>query len=154
MPNLWCSKETHEKCYKQKGTCDENGNPRTICHHIDGNHYNDDPENLIWVSVSEHSKLHPTPSGESSKLYGIPRTDEVKNKISEHRKMRHATDVEFHNKMVSIFNEAMHRPEVEEKRKLAKIGKHWFTDGTHNRFCKECPEGYHLGITKKKRAVK
>ena len=150
---MWVSPEVRATCYKNKDTCDENGNPRTICHHIDGNHDNNDPENLIWVSASEHNKLHPRASGKESKLYGIPRTDEVKRQISETKTRRHATDAEFHNKMVSIFNEAMHRPEVEEKRKLAKIGKHWFTDGIHNRFCKECPEGYHLGITKKKRAA-
>ena len=153
MPNMWVSPEVRATCYKNKDTVDANGNPRTICHHIDGNHDNNDPENLIWVSVSEHSKLHPTPSGEASKLYGVPRTDEVKRQISETKTRRHAEDAEFHEKMVNIFNEAMHRPEVEEKRKLAKIGKHWFTDGTHNRFCKECPEGYRLGITKKKRAA-
>ena len=27
-------------------------------HHIDGNHFNNDPDNLIILSKSEHSKIH------------------------------------------------------------------------------------------------
>ena len=58
MPNMWVSKEVRATCYKQRGTRDANGNPRTICHHIDFNHDNNDPENLIWVSAAEHSDIH------------------------------------------------------------------------------------------------
>ena len=27
-------------------------------HHIDGNHFNNDPDNLIALSKSEHAKIH------------------------------------------------------------------------------------------------
>jgi hypothetical protein len=32
--------------------------PGTDIHHIDGNHYNNDPENLLAVSLEEHYNLH------------------------------------------------------------------------------------------------
>jgi len=40
-----------------------------------------------------------------------------------------------------------------QKRRDAKICKHWYTDGVHNTFCKECPEGYFLGFTKNKKTI-
>lgn len=58
MPNMFVSEEVRATCYKQRGTCDENGNLRTICHHIDFNHDNNDPENLIFVSKDEHTEIH------------------------------------------------------------------------------------------------
>ena len=38
--------------------------------------------------------------------------------------------------------------DIKQKLRDAKIGKHWYTDGVHNKFCKECPEGYFKGFTK------
>ena len=58
MPDMWVSKEVRELCYKNKGTFDDKGKPRTVVHHIDFNHDNNDPENLIFLSVSEHNSLH------------------------------------------------------------------------------------------------
>lgn len=58
MPYKFNSEEIRNLAYKQKDTCDAQGNHRTIVHHIDFNHDNNDPENLIWVSKSEHSSIH------------------------------------------------------------------------------------------------
>lgn len=58
MPNKFVEEEIRALCYKQRDTFDANGNPRTICHHIDFNHDNNDPENLTFVSASEHWHLH------------------------------------------------------------------------------------------------
>lgn len=58
MPNKFVDADIRALCYKQRDTFDADGKPRTICHHIDFNHDNNDPENLIFVSVSEHWDLH------------------------------------------------------------------------------------------------
>lgn len=58
MPNEWVSPEVRATCYKNRDTVDAAGQPRNICHHIDFNHNNNDPENLIFLSVSEHNKVH------------------------------------------------------------------------------------------------
>lgn len=82
MPFMFVSEEVREKCYKQKGTFDSKGNPRTIVHHIDFNHFNDDPENLIYVSASEHNSIHK--KGKSfNELYGEEKSTEIRNQISE-----------------------------------------------------------------------
>ena len=58
MPNMFVSQEIRNICYKQKDTVDAKGNKRTIVHHIDFNHDNNDPENLIFVSKDEHRVIH------------------------------------------------------------------------------------------------
>lgn len=79
---MWVSKEVRDTCYKNRDTFDEEGNPRTICHHVDLNHDNNDPENLIFLSKHEHDSLH-------GKLHkGCKRTEETKRKISEAGKGR------------------------------------------------------------------
>lgn len=82
MPNKWVSKEVRDTCYKNRDTVDALGNPRTICHHIDFNHNNNDPENLIFLSKHEHDYLH----GKLSK--GRKFSEEHKRKISESGKGR------------------------------------------------------------------
>lgn len=36
----------------------ENPHNKPIVHHIDGNRYNNDVSNLMWVTHAEHKKLH------------------------------------------------------------------------------------------------
>ena len=144
MPNMWCSKETHEKCYKQKGTCDENGNPRTICHHIDGNHDNDDPENLIFLSESEHNKVHANDrrgdywdrvsksmsiakTGEKNAMYGKKHSAETKEKMSVTQLGHFVSD------------------ETKEKQSSIKKGRHWFNNGIRSVLTYECPPGFTHG---------
>lgn len=79
---MWVSKEVRDTCYKNRDTFDEEGNTRTICHHIDLNHYNNDPENLIFLSKHEHDSLH----GKVHK--GCKSSEETKRKISEAGKGR------------------------------------------------------------------
>lgn len=58
MPNEWVSPEVRATCYKNRDTVDAERQQRNICHHIDFNHNNNDPENLIFLSESEHNKVH------------------------------------------------------------------------------------------------
>ena len=80
MPWMFNTDEIRELCYKQKGTNDADGNPRTIVHHIDFNHDNNDPENLIWLSKSEHSSLH------AKRNVGWKMTEEQRKTLSESHK--------------------------------------------------------------------
>lgn len=45
----------------------------------------------------------------------------------------------------------MQSNDIKQKLRDAKIGKHWYTDGIHNKFCKECPDGFVIGFTKNKK---
>lgn len=148
---MWVSDDVRATCYKQKDTCDEFGNPRTIVHHIDFNHDNNDPENLIWVSAKEHYDIHDFRHN-SKKLIGTTRPDEVKEKISATKHKRYQEDAEWSAKRKEEFQIAMNSPEAKAKRSAKLKEKKWWTDGIHNSYSKECPPGYHSGMTKKKKS--
>lgn len=107
---------------------------------------------------------------------GKTRSDETRKKLSEAAKRRVLTDEGKENirkarAASSKTNKGRKKsPETVERMKAAakvrtqsneyiqklrdsKIGKHWYTDGVHNTFCKECPEGYFLGLTKNKKTI-
>ena len=54
--------------------------PNEVLHHIDGDPTNDAFDNLRLMSNSEHMTLHN--SGENHPLFGKPRSEETKAKIS------------------------------------------------------------------------
>lgn len=150
MPDKWVSEEVRATCYKNRDTFDADGNPRTICHHIDFNHDNNDPENLIWVSAKEHYNIHDF-GHNAKKLIGTIRPDEVKAKISATKREHHQNDLEWSTKRKAEFQAAMNSPEAKAKRSAKLKEMRWWTDGVHNKHTKECPPGYHAGMTKKKR---
>lgn len=152
MPDKWVSEEVRATCYKNRDTCDADGNPRTICHHIDFNHDNNDPENLIFLSVKEHYAIHDF-GHNAKKLIGTTRPDEVKAKISATKRERYKNDLEWSAKRKAQFNAAMNSPTAKAKRALANKNKRWWTDGVHNEFTEHCPDGYHAGMTKRKRVA-
>lgn len=105
---------------------------------------------------------------------GIKPSDETRKKLSEAAKRRVLTDegrenirkanaasykvnkgrkmsLETIEKMKAAAKTRARSEEYIQKLRDAKIDKHWCTDGVHNRFCKECPEGYFLGLTKNKK---
>ena len=60
-----------------------------LVHHIDGNKLNNDVLNLQLITREEHPKVHYT---------GVPRTQEVKNKVSQ-SKMGHTVSEETRRKI-------------------------------------------------------
>lgn len=113
MPNMFVSEEIRATCYKQRGTRDENGNPRNVCHHIDFNHNNNDPENLIWVSRDEHRKIHKF-NLNFSKLTFEQRSAGQKKRFSNQ---------EQRQKIAEATKLAMQKPDVRAKCSACKKGK-------------------------------
>ena len=144
MPNEWVSPEVRATCYNNRDTVDAEGQPRNICHHIDFDHNNNDPENLIFLSVSEHNKVHANDrrgdywdrvsksmsiakTGEKNAMYGKKHSAETKEKMSKSQLGHFVSD------------------ESREKMSLKKKGRHWFNDGVHSVLTYECPPGYTCG---------
>jgi len=146
MPNEWVLPEVRATCYKNRDTVDDKGQPRNICHHIDFNHNNNDPENLIFLSESEHNTVHANDrrgdywdrvsksmsiakTGEKNAMYGKHHSEETKCKISKSNVGKKRSD------------------ETKLKQSLRRKGKHWFTNGVINKFDYVCPEGFVKGRT-------
>jgi hypothetical protein len=58
----YCGTDKHRKIYENHiGSIPKDENNRTYdTHHIDGNHSNNDPNNLIAVTIQEHFDIHKT----------------------------------------------------------------------------------------------
>jgi hypothetical protein len=58
----YCGTDKHRKIYENHiGSIPKDENNRTYdIHHIDGNHSNNDPNNLIAVTIQEHFDIHKT----------------------------------------------------------------------------------------------
>lgn len=144
MPNEWVSLEVRATCYKNRDTVDDEGQPRNICHHIDFNHNNNDPENLIFLSESEHNKVHANDrrgdywdrvsksmsiakTGEKNAMYGKKHSAETKEKMSVTQLCHFVSD------------------ETKEKQSKVKKGRHWFNNGIRSVLTYECPPGFTRG---------
>ena len=115
-------------------------------------YYNRPPEELIFLTRSEHRALHT--EGEKHPMYGKHQSEETKKKMSEAHKGKHHSD-EARKKIAEALkgkpsgNKGKHFSE-ESKKKLSEAkkgntanrGKHWFNNGKINKFCYECPEGF------------
>lgn len=139
------SKEVRDLCYKNRDTYDEiNNQPRNICHHIDGNHDNNDPENLIWLSDWEHRSYHSS-----------HRSAETLKKLSESSKKRRASD-ETRAKMSKSQKGRIHSEEARFKLSLSQKGRkkgHWYNNGIVQLQALECPDGFVRGrLTNKKKS--
>lgn len=92
-----------------------------------------------------------------------PMPMESKLKMKESAKIRYKNNIE-HMKLVSslggksssgtkgkkLSEETKHKMSLARQGRKINSGKTWYTDGVNNKICFECPEGYHLGFTKKK----
>ena len=117
-----------------------------------GMYYNRPASELIFLTIKEHNaykkgkklseetknKISEANKGENNSMYGKHHTSETKNKISEAMK--------GHKNSLGKHLSAEHKKKIG----AASIGKHWYNNGKENRFCFECPEGFVLGMLKRK----
>ena len=139
------SKEVRELCYKNRDTYDEVHNqPRNICHHIDGNHDNNDPENLIWLSDWEHRSYHSSHrSAETLKKIGDANR---MRPVGKETREKHSTYWKEHNPNANGMSDT-HRKKLSERKK----GRKWFNNGITSVQAYECPDGFKPGRLKFKR---
>ena len=112
-----------------------------VCHHRKGvdipteelqvldMYYNRPPEELIFLTRSEHHYLHK--KGKKRK----PMSDEAKIKLSISLKGRPVSEE--------------HRKKLSEAAKGKHKGMHWYNNGKECKFCYECPPGFVPGRIKK-----
>ena len=120
-----------------------------------GMYYNRPVSELIFLTISEHSRLHmkgkhlseehkkklrEAMKGKQHAL-GCKRSEETKKKMSEAQKGKLIS--EEHKKKIS---EAIKGKKLSEetRKKLSEVrkGMHWFNNGKINTMAKECPEGF------------
>lgn len=138
-------------------------------HHKDENPLNNSIENLVFMTRSEHMKLHNIgkkhPHSEESKRKmsesrrGKHLSEETKKKMSETHKGQKFT--EEHKKKISensgrywlgkkLSDET--KKKMSDSKKGKRIGKKWWTNGETNLFLKDGempPTGYYRGMTKR-----
>jgi len=147
---------------------DEDGRTYDV-HHIDGNGSNDDPQNLVALSIQEHYNVHER-QGDFAACQRIA----LRMRVSPEEKSRLATlanlqrssmgtnpfqNSELHSKvslqMVADGTHPFLDKEAARQRANERMadkthnfltdppmkGKHWFNDGVINRCCKEHPGG-------------
>lgn len=118
-----------------------------------GMYYDRPPEELIFMTLAEHSSLHNK---------GKPKSETAKKKMSEARKgkytgennsfygKRHSEETKMRisrtktGKKLGPFSEE-HKQKLSESKKAEKnpnYGKHWYNNGEVNIMTNKCPEGY------------
>lgn len=116
----------------------------------EGRYYDVEPEELIFLLHSEHTRLHmlnalpetrkkwskaaSKRTCEKSPFYGKTHTEAVKKRLSEMNKC------EKH----PLFGKH-HSAETKSKMSAASKCKHWWNNGEISVFSKECPEGFVKG---------
>ena len=148
-------------------------------HHIDENKMNNSLSNLVYLTRSEHSKIHH--KSENHPLYGKHHSDEAKKKMSEALKGRIFSE-DYKRKMSELcsgekngmygkhhseeskkkMSEAAKGKTLSEetKRKIGEASKGknkdriWINNGILNKFVKideDIPEGFVKGMLKRKK---
>ena len=104
-----------------------------------GEYYNRPACELIFLTKSEHMKLHN--SGEKNPMFGKPpwnkgkhHSAEARKKMSESRKGKN-----------SPFLGKQHSEKTRRKMSKAHIGKHWYNNGVISVLARECPDGFDKG---------
>ena len=93
-----------------------------------GEYYNRPAIELIFLTKSEHNRLHK--SGENHPLFGKHLLEETRQKMSEANKGKHLS------------------AETRQKMSEAHKGKHWYNNGDTSILAKTCPEGFVPGRLK------
>ena len=124
-----------------------------------GEYYNRPACELIFLTKSEHTRLHhlgkhhsaetrhkisESNSGEKNPLFGKHHSTEARKKMSEAKKGKHRS--EETRKKISEAKKGKHRSaETRKKMSEARKGKYWYNNGMQNVFTYECPEGFVQG---------
>lgn len=136
-----------------------------------GMYYNIQPEELIFLTESEHHSLHMKGkpkteeskkklsatmkikyAGENNPMYGKHFSEETKKKLSEAKKGKYTGENNpMYGKRHSLLSiqkmseakKGKHASEeTKNKMSLQRTGRHWYNDGKVNKFCYECPDGF------------
>ena len=116
-----------------------------------GMYWNRPPEELIFLTVGEHTSLHD--EGEHNPNYGKQLSEKTRTKMSE----AWSYDKHFTEETKKKISEAIkgrcfseeHRKKLSEAAKGKHKGMHWYNNGKECKFCFECPEGFVPGRIKK-----
>ena len=126
-------------------------------HHLDENKMNNSLSNLVYLTRSQHAKIHH--KGENNSFYGKHHSYEAKKKIGEANKGRTFSE-EWKKKLSEAAKGRTFSEETKKKLSEANKGKNnplfgtkfkWINDGIQNRRCpfdEEIPEGFVLGRLK------
>ena len=123
---------------------------------VQGLYFNRPPEELIFVTRSEHRRLH------NSNFKGKPLSDERRKRLSEVLKGRKFTaehkeriaeaarqrwaDSSKRKEQSEKLKDIFLNPELREKRRVSKLGTHWWNNGSVNKLSRDCPgEGFERG---------
>lgn len=108
-----------------------------------GMYYGRPADELIFLKISEHSRLHMKGkhlSEETRKKIGAAsknRSEETRRKLREAKKGKQGY---WKGKCFS--------EEIKERMSKARKGRHWYNNGKENKFCYECPDGFIPGMLK------
>ena len=124
-----------------------------------GEYYNRPACELIFLTKSEHTRLHhlgkhhsaetrqkisESLSSEKNPLFGKHHSAEARKKMSEAHKGKNHSD-ETRQKIAEAHKHKHHSEETRKKMGEARKGKHWYNNGMQNVFTYECPEGFVQG---------
>ena len=118
-----------------------------------GEYYNRPAVELIFLTKSEHNRLHK--SGENHPFFGKHHSAEACKKMSESHKGKNHSD-ETRQKL-SETNKGKHLS-VETRQKMSEAhkgkptcikGTNWYNNGVKSILAKECPKGFVKGRIKK-----
>lgn len=111
--------------------------PTGYCiHHIDHNKLNDNLDNLMLMTIEDHSKHHNTdPSNTKRKKMSEAKKGKKRPKQSAAIRGRKAST------------------ETKLKMTMSRLNRHWFNNGANEIFCYECPEGFINGRLKRKKGA-
>ena len=143
-----------------------------VIHHLDHDKMNNSLENLVYITQSEHAKLHMkgennTMFGTTGGMYGKHHSLETKKKMSEARKGekhplygKHLSEetkkklTEINKGELNPFYGKTHSNESKRKISDSLKGKYkWITNGIENRLIDAnipIPDGFVKGVTRKK----
>ena len=126
---------------------------RRTVHHIDGNHENNNPKNLMVVHFGCHLSLHGKARvGEKHPMFGKHLSEEAKRKISVSLKGRHHS--EETRKRISEANKGRKHSEETKKKISDNSAKYWrgkeLTEEMKEKMSRSHQGQCHSGETKKK----